>query len=99
MYFQFFELHNSIVFLVNIILVGYGLQIGWIASEANMLLSNESPLGFPLLEIDIYWLATSPHLAALMCVPMWAVLMDKFGRQPCIVYCAWIQVVSILLSF
>lgn len=79
---------------VNTTCISYGMVIAWPASVANVLQSANSPTGYPLSTLNISWLTSSPNLSAMLGIPLWTFLVDRFGRKPCITMCAVLLTVS-----
>ncbi|XP_026318283.1 facilitated trehalose transporter Tret1-like [Hyposmocoma kahamanoa] len=68
-------------FIVNILVFVYGASIGWMSPMTLLLQSDKSPVGRPLSDAEISWIAS---IAYLTCVPadfLIAYLSDKIGRK------------------
>ncbi|XP_045497239.1 facilitated trehalose transporter Tret1-like isoform X1 [Colias croceus] len=67
--------------IVNIGSLIYGLEVGWISPITKTLQSESSPLGYPLSDSVMAWVASSSCFAAAFGVSIYSYLSDQYGRK------------------
>ncbi|XP_053615814.1 facilitated trehalose transporter Tret1-like [Plodia interpunctella] len=72
----------------------YGLLAGWISPMKKVLQSEESPMGRPLTDMEMGWVASVLPLAAVSAVPLFVYIADIYGRKTGIFIMAIIQAAS-----
>lgn len=85
------------VFPVNLSVITYGLQIGWISPVVKLLQSDKSPTGRPLTDNEISWIASLPPLLSTFCASPYSWVVDRYGRRFGIMTIGVAQAVSFLL--
>lgn len=66
----------------NIIVFGFGCNIGWFSPSLPILVSNESPLpSGPLNLSEIGWIGAFPALGAIFGVLVYGLLATKIGYR------------------
>lgn len=66
----------------NIIVFGFGCNIGWFSPILPILVSNDTPLAAGPLSIDeVGWIASLPSLGAILGVLFYGLLATKFGYR------------------
>ncbi|XP_063387834.1 facilitated trehalose transporter Tret1-like [Cydia fagiglandana] len=93
--------HTYVQWIVAIIanssLLTYGLQAGWISPMTKVLQSNSSPAG-PLSDYTMSIVASLMPISALIGVPIYAYVADKYGRKTGIMFVTVPHAISWLLK-
>lgn len=66
---------------MNFITLSYGFESGWISPATKLLLSEDSPIGYPLSDSEITWIASSMSLTAAIAVPISGYICDVYGSK------------------
>ncbi|XP_061723861.1 facilitated trehalose transporter Tret1-like [Cydia pomonella] len=67
--------------IANSSLLTYGLQVGWISPMTKILQSESSPAGEPLSDYTMGLVASLMPISAMVAVPLYAFVADKYGRK------------------
>ncbi|XP_063542404.1 facilitated trehalose transporter Tret1-like [Cydia strobilella] len=67
--------------IANSSLLTYGLQVGWISPMTKVLQSESSPAGEPLSDYTMGLVASLLPISAMVVVPLYALVADKYGRK------------------
>ncbi|KAI5646572.1 sugar transporter domain-containing protein [Phthorimaea operculella] len=79
---------------VNLATLTYGMQAGWLSPSLKTLLSKDSPTGAPLTDTEISLVGSTQSFAAIIGVPVFSYLADKYGRKFCIILAAVLQAIG-----
>ncbi|CAH4038217.1 unnamed protein product [Pieris brassicae] len=75
----------------------YGLEAGWMSPMSIIFTSDNSPVGYPLSNSAISWLASIVSFVAAFTVPIFAHLTDDYGRKWVLLFATFPQLASVLL--
>ncbi|XP_047510091.1 facilitated trehalose transporter Tret1-like isoform X2 [Pieris napi] len=75
----------------------YGLEAGWMSPMSIIFTSENSPVGYPLSNSAISWLASIVAFVAAFTVPIFAHLTDDYGRKWVLLCATLPQMASVLL--
>lgn len=84
-------------FPVNLSIITYGLQLGWISPVVKLLQSDQSPTGRPLTNSEIAWIASLPSLVSAFCASPYSWVVDRYGRRFGIATIGVAQAVSLFM--
>ncbi|XP_053615796.1 facilitated trehalose transporter Tret1-like [Plodia interpunctella] len=77
--------HTYVQWIVAIVLettvMSYGLTAGWISPMKLVLQSEESPVGRPVTDMEMTWVASILPLAAVTGVLLFVYVADRYGRK------------------
>ncbi|KAH8368899.1 hypothetical protein KR200_001001, partial [Drosophila serrata] len=73
---------DQILFPVNIAPFAHGLAIGWMSPVMRDLITDQSPLDFPVLVEDVSWIGSLIGIGAMMGNTLAGTLMNRIGRKP-----------------
>ncbi|KAJ2952013.1 hypothetical protein O0L34_g4273 [Tuta absoluta] len=79
---------------VNLATLTYGMQAGWLSPSLKTLTSENSPTGSPLTATEISLVGSTQSFAAILGVPAFSYLADKYGRKFCIILAAVLQAIG-----
>ncbi|XP_047514058.1 facilitated trehalose transporter Tret1-like [Pieris napi] len=83
--------------IVNIATLAYGMEVGWISPMTKILQSESSPMGYPLSDNVISWVASVLCIAGSLGVIFFSYLADKIGRKWAIIALLVPQTMSLTL--
>ncbi|XP_026318323.1 solute carrier family 2, facilitated glucose transporter member 8-like [Hyposmocoma kahamanoa] len=66
---------------INFLVFVYGTTIGWMSPMTLLLQSDKSPVGRPLSDAEISWMASVAYLTCFPADFLVAYLSDKIGRK------------------
>lgn len=87
-----------ISFLVNLPVLTYGIQAGWISPMAPVLRSSDSPLGVAISNDQLAWIASALFLGAAVSPPFYSYLADRFGRRISCIFVSIPQIITWLMT-
>ncbi|XP_059061310.1 facilitated trehalose transporter Tret1-2 homolog [Achroia grisella] len=68
--------------LLNTVVLNYGLQVGWISPMTKVLQSETSSVvDQPISDESWMWIASAVPMTAVVGVPLYTYLSDKYGRK------------------
>ncbi|CAK1547126.1 unnamed protein product [Leptosia nina] len=67
--------------IANLCTLAYGMDVGWISPMTKILQSDASPLGFPVSDETMSWVASVLCIAGTLGVVIFSYLADKIGRK------------------
>ncbi|CAF4834464.1 unnamed protein product [Pieris macdunnoughi] len=83
--------------IVNIATLAYGMEVGWISPMTKILQSESSPMGYPLSDNIISWVASVLCIAGSLGVIIFSYLADTIGRKWAIIALLVPQTMSLTL--
>uniref|UniRef100_A0A2A4J9N1 Major facilitator superfamily (MFS) profile domain-containing protein n=1 Tax=Heliothis virescens TaxID=7102 RepID=A0A2A4J9N1_HELVI len=87
-----------VAMLANTTLLTYGFQAGWVSPMTKVLQSDTSPTGYKLSDYEISWIASAICMAATFGVPLFAYIVDIYGRKVAIIIMAALQAVCWIMK-
>ncbi|CAH0717982.1 unnamed protein product, partial [Brenthis ino] len=78
----------------NFTILVYGLESGWISPITSLLQSEDSPVGYPLTDSQLSWIASVLGLTATFGVVTYSYVADKYGRKISVVVIAMLEAIS-----
>lgn len=73
---------------VNLTMLNNGTECGWISPTSKILKSASSPVGEPLSDTMIGWIAGSMNLSSCFAMPLIGFISDNYGRKTCVLFTA-----------
>ncbi|PZC85112.1 hypothetical protein B5X24_HaOG202876 [Helicoverpa armigera] len=87
-----------VAMLANTTLLTYGFQAGWVSPMTKVLQSDASPAGYTLSDYEISWIASALCMSATFGVPLFAYIVDTYGRKVAIIIMAALQAVCWIMK-
>ncbi|XP_075972508.1 facilitated trehalose transporter Tret1-like [Anticarsia gemmatalis] len=88
----------AVAVLVNLTVLTYGFQCGWVSPMTKILQSPQSPVGRPLTDSEISWIAGVPSLTAIFGILGLLYVVDNYGRKCSVIVMASLQLISWIIK-
>ena len=76
----------------------YGLESGWISPITALLQSEASPVGYPMTDGELSWVASVLSMTATFGVITYSYIADRYGRKIGVIIIAFLEGVSGIIT-